>query len=95
MNIFPPAGLYIHVPFCISKCRYCDFYSLTSSRELMPEYTKRVIAAAEYYRNRYARRYNSLYFGGGTPLLLGEGQLCEILRSLSPDLEPGAEVTAL
>ena len=94
MNIFPPAGLYIHVPFCISKCRYCDFYSLTSSRELMPEYTKRVIAAAEYYRNRYARRYNSLYFGGGTPLLLGEGQLCEILRSLSPDLEPGAEVTA-
>lgn len=94
MNIFPPAGLYIHVPFCISKCRYCDFYSLTNRRELMPEYTKRVIAAAEYYRRRYARRYNSLYFGGGTPLLLGEGQLCEILGAVAPDLEPGAEVTA-
>lgn len=94
VNIFPPAGLYIHVPFCISKCRYCDFYSLTNKRELMPEYVRRVIAAAEYYRNRYARRYNSLYFGGGTPLLLGEEQLCEILRAVSPDLEPDAEVTA-
>lgn len=94
MNIFPDAGLYIHVPFCISKCRYCDFYSLTGKKELMPEYTARVIAATEYYRKRYERRYNSLYFGGGTPLLLGEEHLCAIMKSVALLLAEDSEVTA-
>ena len=94
MNIFPEAGMYIHVPFCISKCKYCDFYSLTNKEELIPEYVKRLKNALEYYRNRYARRYNSLYFGGGTPLLLGEEHLCDIMASAVPLLSKRAEVTA-
>ena len=94
MNIFPEAGMYIHVPFCISKCKYCDFYSLTNKEELIPEYVKRLKNALEYYRNRYARRYNSLYFGGGTPLLLGEEHLCDIMASAAPLLSKRAEVTA-
>lgn len=94
MNIFSPAGLYIHIPFCISKCRYCDFYSLTDKAELVPEYTNRVISALEHYNERYARRYNSLYFGGGTPLLLGEEHLAKIIESESPLLEEDCEITA-
>ena len=94
VNIFPEAGMYIHVPFCISKCKYCDFYSLTNKEELIPEYVKRLKNALEYYRNRYARRYNSLYFGGGTPLLLGKEHLCDIMASAAPLLSKRAEVTA-
>ena len=60
----------------------------------MPEYVKRLKNALEYYRNRYARRYNSLYFGGGTPLLLGEEHLCDIMASAAPLLSKRAEVTA-
>lgn len=94
MNIFPPAGLYIHVPFCMSKCRYCDFYSFPSDGSLYGPYAGRVKAALEHYRNRYARRYNSLYFGGGTPLLLGEKQLAEIVKAALPLLEGDPEITA-
>ncbi len=94
MNIFPPAGLYIHVPFCVCKCRYCDFYSLAFQEGLFDPYTERVAEAVEYYEKRYARRYNSLYFGGGTPLLLGEGRLEKIMKTVRPMLEPGSEVTA-
>lgn len=94
MNIFSAAGMYIHIPFCISKCRYCDFYSLTNKKELMPEYTQRVKEAVEYYGEKYERQYNSLYFGGGTPLLLGEEDLADITDSVRPLLTADAEVTA-
>ncbi len=75
-----PIGLYIHVPFCVKKCPYCDFYSVemntknqgdTSSPSLSSrpaDYTRSVI------RNltRYNETYNTIYFGGGTPSLLSE-----------------------
>ena len=94
MNIFPPAGLYIHVPFCVCKCRYCDFYSFPAGEDLYDSYTERVMEALGYYEKRYARRYNSLYFGGGTPLLLGEKRLGKIMERALPLLEPGSEITA-
>lgn len=94
MNIFAAAGMYIHIPFCISKCKYCDFYSLTDKKELMPEYTKRVKEAVEHYKTKYERQYNSLYFGGGTPLFLGEEHLADIMNSVRPVLTEDAEVTA-
>ena len=93
MNISEDTGLYIHVPFCIAKCRYCDFYSLPKSAELFAPYEKRVIEALLYYRERYARRYNSLYFGGGTPLYFGEEHISNILESAMPDMAFGAEIT--
>ena len=93
MNIEKPVGLYIHIPFCIAKCRYCDFYSLPKSEKLFEPYGERVVDALRYYRERYARRYNSLYFGGGTPLYFGEGHIANILESALPDMESGAEIT--
>ncbi len=94
MNKNAPAGLYIHVPFCIQKCRYCDFYSFPKGEEYFEKYKNRVIEAIDFYQKKYARCYNSLYFGGGTPLLLGEKRLFEIMEAARPFLTPDAEVTA-
>ena len=94
MNKKSPAGLYIHVPFCAQKCRYCDFYSFPKGDEYFGIYKNRVIEAIEFYSKRYARCYNSLYFGGGTPLLLGEKHLCDIMDAVRPYLTKDAEVTA-
>lgn len=80
-------GLYIHVPFCLSKCPYCDFYSRVYSGEQAAEY------AAAVVRNlaRYDERFDTVYFGGGTPILLHE-HFGEILGSVN--LADGAEITA-
>lgn len=94
MNKKSPAGLYIHVPFCAQKCRYCDFYSFPKGEEYFEVYKNRVIEAIEFYSKKYARCYNSLYFGGGTPLLLGEKHLCDIMAAAKPYLTEDAEVTA-
>lgn len=93
-----PLGIYIHVPFCRSKCQYCDFYSLGSSREkgLTEEYLeavcnhmKEAAALAPGYR------VNTVYFGGGTPSYLGWEGLTRILNAIRRrfDLSPDAEIT--
>ncbi len=81
------AGLYIHIPFCRRKCVYCDFYSL-SAVNLTDEYVKAVI------RNIKAKekRYDTVYFGGGTPTLLSAQQIYDILSAA--DIEKNAEITA-
>lgn len=94
MNNLSRPGLYIHVPFCIHKCAYCDFYSLPSSGSFFEPYKNRVLEALEHYENRYERRYNSLYFGGGTPLLLGAKRLGEITKRALLLMDGGAEITA-
>ena len=94
-------GLYIHVPFCASKCPYCDFYSVTD-RGRMDEYVdavtdelrtlRRTDAYAEGLRGR---EISTVYFGGGTPSLLGAGRLSALLRTVKDtfSVSPGAEVT--
>lgn len=69
-------GLYIHVPFCVRKCRYCDFYSVTELY-LTEEYTKAVIRNIEAIRDTF----DTVYFGGGTPSLLTAEQICRILSA--------------
>ena len=93
MNNLSPGGLYIHIPFCKSKCRYCDFYSFSGRENEREAYTARMEEALLYYRERMERRYNSLYFGGGTPLFLGEERLERLLLGAKPDLTEGAEIT--
>ncbi len=73
-------GIYIHVPFCITKCSYCDFYSLGYCENLAEEYTKRILLEV----NRWGRELNTppadtLYFGGGTPSLLDWAQIKAII----------------
>ena len=61
-------GLYIHIPFCVKKCAYCDFYSLPDSTHLISSYIDALFTEALAYRGM---RFETLYIGGGTPSLLG------------------------
>jgi oxygen-independent coproporphyrinogen-3 oxidase len=72
-------GLYIHVPFCIRKCAYCDFYSLTGQAHLIDGYVEAVLTEA---RARPGLSFDTLYLGGGTPSLLGARGLTALLAGL-------------
>lgn len=76
-NVDAAAGIYVHVPFCERKCRYCDFYSVTDTR-LIPEYLAalqkemQMVGAANL-------KSDTLYIGGGTPSLLTPKQMGKIV----------------
>lgn len=70
-----PIGLYLHIPFCRGKCPYCDFYSVIPKNEIMDLYT-RALCKKIKTENRV---YDTVYFGGGTPSLLGAERISEIL----------------
>lgn len=77
-----PIGLYIHVPFCKSKCAYCDFYSFPPTDEqVKEEYTRRIIEDLEKWAARVDRAADTLYFGGGTPSLLGGERIARIVMA--------------
>jgi len=75
-------GLYIHIPFCRRKCRYCDFTSLADRDELITPYLEAVGIEAKRSKPLFGRPPDTLYIGGGTPSMLGPGQL-EKLFSLT------------
>ncbi len=93
----PPLSLYIHIPWCVKKCPYCDFNSHESKQDI-PE--KRYVAALikdleQSVPRVYGRKIKSVFFGGGTPSLFSADSIDEILsavRMLTP-LEYGAEIT--
>jgi len=72
-----PAGLYIHIPFCIRKCPYCDFYSITDL-SLKNAFTKALALEMRFYA-AHAVSVDTLYIGGGTPSLLKPGEIESIL----------------
>ena len=92
-----PLGIYIHVPFCRSKCQYCDFYSVTQRDDkLMDGYLEAVcnhIREAGPLAPGYV--VDTVYFGGGTPSFFGAEGLAVILSVIrkSFDVSAGAEIT--
>lgn len=85
----PPIGLYIHIPFCMSKCPYCDFYSLTYCAKKAREYTDATVRNLLAIKDNHGGNLlaDTLYFGGGTPILLGE-ELIRILDAARCILTP-------
>lgn len=75
-------GLYIHIPFCKSKCNYCDFYSGNFSDELKQEYVQKLCEEIEKWGRLNTCPIDTIYFGGGTPSLLSASQLSLILESI-------------
>lgn len=76
-------GIYIHIPFCASKCGYCDFYSLAGHEHLMPRYQEALKQHLRESAASMSRYYiDSVYFGGGTPSIYGAKRLCELLTEL-------------
>ncbi len=92
-----PLGIYIHVPFCRSKCQYCDFYSLTTKDDcVLDGYLSAVCA---HIREAGALAPNHLvdtvYFGGGTPSFFGADGMADILNAIrkSFNVSGSAEIT--
>ncbi len=77
MNSEKIPGLYIHIPFCLSKCLYCDFYSLTSI-SVVPDFLDALFKEMKMYHNRF-NPFDTVYIGGGTPSLLSPERLESIL----------------
>lgn len=75
-------GIYIHVPFCISKCAYCDFYSIGFSEEKAEEYVNKVISQIGRWGAELKCSADTLYFGGGTPSLLKSEQIGRIIAKV-------------
>ena len=90
-------GLYIHIPFCRSKCDYCDFYSLAGRESRMDDYQRALLAhlraSADAARGVPV---DTVYFGGGTPSFYGAGRLSELLAAVRDlyTVEEDAEITA-
>jgi oxygen-independent coproporphyrinogen-3 oxidase len=64
-------GLYIHVPFCLSKCDYCGFYSVLPKKSLVEEYLQHLAEEAATYRKRLPADFATVFVGGGNPTSIG------------------------
>ncbi len=89
-----PIGLYLHIPFCVSKCPYCDFYSFATDEQTMEAYTEALIRELRRWRERVDTPADTLYLGGGTPSLLGGKRLYRLVTAAREDFGlEDAEIT--
>ncbi|MBO4339330.1 MAG: radical SAM family heme chaperone HemW [Clostridia bacterium] len=70
-----PVGLYLHIPFCEKKCRYCDFYSFSADENTKQAYVNELIRRIDKYGETLKCKADTLYIGGGTPSLLAPVQI--------------------
>lgn len=76
-----PHGVYVHVPFCTQKCIYCDFYSFIPA-SYPSEYANHIIRELDLAGDAFEGPVASVYFGGGTPSLLREGDVARVLEAV-------------
>ena len=88
-------GVYIHIPFCRRKCPYCDFYSVGFSEEKADIYTEKLCQVTDIFGERLKSRADTLYFGGGTPSIIGADRICRIVQKVRNafQLAENAEIT--
>ena len=89
-------GLYLHVPFCVRKCRYCDFYSSPGGLDERGAYVKGLLVHLEHEARALSHyEVDTVYFGGGTPTLLSGEDFKQLLHVIGEcyDLAPNAEIT--
>ena len=87
MNSLKTLGIYIHIPFCVKKCNYCDFVSFTCNNNDFSTYTLALINEINYYGKIYGKHginrvISTIYMGGGTPSILPPKLLEEIIIAL-------------
>ena len=90
------AGIYIHIPFCKTKCIYCDFYSVTKRDDSIENFVDCMVKEIRLNETRLKdTTYDTIFFGGGTPSVLTENQLEKILNALYKfyNIDKNAEVT--
>jgi len=92
-----PAGLYVHVPFCLTRCGYCDFNTYAGLDHLASPYVAALLHEADLASEGWIGvRFASIFLGGGTPTTLPTGQIVKILDHLrrSFAVAGDAEVTS-
>ena len=92
-------GIYVHIPFCVKKCSYCDFYSVVGDRRAIGDFCALLVREMDLFREKFpgeaAANADTVFFGGGTPTVLGAEALCGLLSALRErfSIAKDAEVT--
>ena len=88
-------GIYIHIPFCKSKCPYCDFYSFKADEQTKDSYLTAVLSCLYKYRDKISDGIDTVYFGGGTPSYFGGERIKEVISCIKDNysLSDSAEIT--
>ena len=84
--------LYVHIPFCVKKCSYCDFLSFPADERTQGEYTQALLKEIAYY-GKQMKEYtvNTIFIGGGTPSWLHENRMLDILKSIDTNFQVSRE----
>lgn len=76
-------ALYVHIPFCFSKCDYCDFFSVACKGKIPDSYIDALCSELDFYFQKYQiKNFNTVYIGGGTPSLLNSFQIRKLLEHI-------------
>ncbi|MCR5653786.1 MAG: radical SAM family heme chaperone HemW [Ruminococcus sp.] len=88
-------GIYLHIPFCRSKCPYCDFFSMRASEHDYNNYIDALKRCIHFWSSKIDKTVDTIYIGGGTPSLLSACQIVEILTAVksSFDCSANTEIT--
>ena len=75
--------LYVHIPFCVKKCAYCDFLSGPANVEEINSYVTALCTEIDWYREVAAQyEVDSIFFGGGTPSILNENLITQVMTRI-------------
>lgn len=91
-----PIALYVHVPFCLSKCNYCDFNTYEGIENLMPSFVDALSAEIDHWGNRLNRpQISTIFFGGGTPSYLPAESISRLMETIDASMQiaPNSEIT--
>lgn len=91
-----PMQLYIHIPFCVKKCAYCDFLSFPADEKTQHAYVKALQEELDFYGKKYSDRYiSTIFIGGGTPSWLDADAMAAVLECVyrNFDVVADAEIT--
>ena len=92
-------GIYVHIPFCVQKCFYCDFISFANKKEIIKNYIEALKKEIEYVGASIMSAQNSeittIYIGGGTPSFVDSKYIVEIIDTIKSNfrINKGAEIT--
>ena len=92
----PGFHLYLHIPFCIKKCGYCDFLSFAGAQAYQEDYVRALQQEIAQGKAEFeGRKITSIFFGGGTPTVLPSLQLCRLLDGILEqyDVDDDCEIT--
>ena len=78
-----PLGIYIHIPFCVRKCKYCDFLSGPAAKEVQKDYVEKLLEEIDQWKDLLKqRKTETIFFGGGTPSVIDEEDIRKILEKI-------------